>query len=46
MDAGRQAALDHIGSLEEPRRTRMSHLHQVLLDAIPDADVSMWQYAG
>jgi hypothetical protein len=46
MDAGRQAALDHIASLDEPRRARMGHLHQVLLDAIPDADVSMWQYAG
>jgi hypothetical protein len=46
MDAGRQAALDHIESLAEPRRTRMRHLHQVILDAMPDADVSMWQYGG
>lgn len=46
MDAGRHAAQDHIQTLDEPRRARMSHLHQVLVDAIPDADVSMWQYGG
>ncbi len=46
MDAGRQAALDHIASLAEPRRSQMQHLHEVIVEAIPDADVTMWEYQG
>jgi hypothetical protein len=46
VDTGRQAAHDHIASLPEPRRSQMRHLHDVILEAIPDADVSMWDYSG
>ncbi len=46
MDDGRQAAQDHIDGLAEPRRSQMQHLHDVILGAMPDADVSMWDYGG
>ena len=46
MDEGRVAALAHLDGLPEPRRSQMSRLHAVIVDAIPDADVSMWDYSG
>jgi hypothetical protein len=46
MDAGRAAAQTHIDSLPEPRRSQMRHLHEAILSAIPDADVTMWEYGG
>jgi hypothetical protein len=45
-DAGREAAAKHIESLPEPRRSQMRHLHEVLLEALPTADVRMWDYGG
>jgi hypothetical protein len=46
MDDGRAAAEAHLDGLPEPRRSQMRHLHSVILDAIPEADVSMWEYGG
>jgi hypothetical protein len=46
MDAGRDAATAHIDSLPEPRRSQMRRLHEAIGAAIPDADVSMWEYGG
>ncbi|HET9757710.1 MAG TPA: DUF1801 domain-containing protein [Candidatus Limnocylindrales bacterium] len=46
MDEGRAAAQDHIESLPEPRRSQMRHLHETILSAIPEADVTMWEYGG
>jgi hypothetical protein len=46
MDAGRDAAIAHIDSLPEPRRSQMRRLHEAIRAAIPDADVSMWEYGG
>jgi hypothetical protein len=46
MDAGRDAATAHIDSLPEPRRSQMRRLHGAIRAAIPDADVSMWEYGG
>jgi hypothetical protein len=46
MDAGRDAATAHIDSLPEPRRSQMRRLHEAIRAAIPDADVSMWEYGG
>ena len=46
MDPGRQAAQDHIASIDEPRRSQMQHLHDVILEALPGVDVSMWDYGG
>jgi len=46
MDEGRRAATAHIDGLEEPRRSQMRRLHDTISAAIPDADVSMWDYAG
>ncbi len=46
MDDTRTAAQAHIDGLPEPRRSQMQHLHETILAAIPDADVSMWEYGG
>ena len=46
MDDGRAAAQAHLDGLSEPRRSQMQRLHALILDAIPDADVSMWDYSG
>lgn len=46
MDDGRAAAQAHLDTLPEPRRGQMQRLHAVILDAIPDADVAMWDYSG
>jgi Domain of unknown function (DU1801) len=41
--AGAQTLID---SLPEPRRSRMQHLHDVIVAAIPDADVQLFEYSG
>lgn len=43
---GRDQAQAHIESLPEPRRSQMQRLHDILLDALPQADVRMWDYGG
>jgi len=45
-DDGRAAANALIDGLEEPRRSQMRHLHEVILDALPGIDVSVWDYGG
>jgi hypothetical protein len=40
------AAQAHIDSLPEPRRSQIQHLHDVIVAAIPDADVTMFDYSG
>ena len=45
-DDGRDAAKAMIDGLEEPRRSQMRHLHEVILAALPGIDVSMYEYAG
>lgn len=45
-DAGRAPAQDYLASLPEPRRSQMQHLHEVILDALPDIDVGLWDYGG
>ena len=45
-DTGKQEAQAHIDSLPEPRRSQMQHLHDLLVDALPDADVRLWDYSG
>jgi hypothetical protein len=40
------AARAHIDSLPEPRRTQMQHFHDLIAQAIPDADVAMFDYGG
>jgi hypothetical protein len=42
----RAAAQAHIDSLPEPRRSQMQHLHDVLLEALPAAEVRLWDYSG
>ncbi len=44
--SGRYEAQAHIDSLPEPRRSQMRRLHDVLLEALPGADVRMWDYGG
>ncbi len=44
--SGRDEAQAHIDSLPEPRRSDMQRLHAVLLEAMPEADVRMWDYSG
>jgi len=43
---GKDEARAHIESLPEPRRSQMQRLHDVLLEALPAADVRMWDYGG
>jgi hypothetical protein len=42
----RDKARAHIESLPEPRRSHMQRLHDILLEALPAADVRMWDYGG
>lgn len=42
----RDAAQTHIDALPEPRRSRMQHLHDLLLEALPTAEVRLWDYSG
>ena len=46
MDGDIAAAKAHIDSLPEPRRSQMQHLHDLIVEAIPDADVTMFNYSG
>ena len=46
MNEGIDAATTHIDGLAEPRRSQMRRLHELITSAIPDADVSMFDYAG
>jgi hypothetical protein len=41
-----RAVLDHLDGLAEPRRSQMRHLFDVIREAIPDADVGLWEYGG
>ena len=43
---GPGSATELIDGLAEPRRTQMRHLHEVILDALPGIDVSIWEYGG
>lgn len=43
---GIEAAIAHIDSLPEPRRSEMRQLHEVITAAVPDADVTIFDYAG
>jgi hypothetical protein len=45
-DDGRAAAAALIDGLDEPRRTQMRHLHDVILDALPGIDVTLYEYGG
>jgi hypothetical protein len=45
-DDGRAAAEAVIEALGEPRRSHMPHLREVILDALPDIDVGVWDYSG
>ncbi len=42
----RQKALELIAELSEPRRSQMLHLHELILGSMPDADVTIRDYAG
>lgn len=46
MDDGRRAAQAYLEGLDEPRRSQMRHLYDVIVEAIPDADIATWDYAG
>jgi len=39
-------ARTYIDSLDEPRRSQLRHLHDVIVEAIADADVVMFDYSG
>ncbi len=43
---GAADAQEHIDALPEPRRSQMQHLHEVIVAAIPEADITMWEYGG
>lgn len=45
-DDGRAAATALIDALDEPRRSQMRHLHEVILDTLPGIDVTLFEYAG
>ena len=45
-DDGRTTAEALIAALDEPRRSTMRHLHEVILDALPGIDVGVWDYSG
>lgn len=45
-DGGADAATSLIDGLDEPRRSQMRHLHEVILGALPGVDVSIWEYGG
>lgn len=46
MTDDRAAAEAWISSLEDPRSSQIRHLHEVITTAIPDADVTMFDYGG
>jgi hypothetical protein len=43
---GQAAALAHIATLDEPRRARMTHLHEVITAALPDVPIRLFDYQG
>lgn len=45
-DSGYAAAEALIDGLEEPRRSQMRHLHEVILGALPGIDISIYEYGG
>ncbi len=45
-DDGRAAASSLVEGLAEPRRSQMRHLHELILEALPGIDVSLWDYGG
>ena len=45
-DDGRAQAEAVIEALDEPRRSQMRHLHEIILDALPGIDVGVWDYSG
>jgi hypothetical protein len=45
-DDGRAAAEAVIDALDEPRRSQVRHLHEVILEALPGIDVGVWDYGG
>ena len=45
-DDGRRAALEHIDSLPEPRRSQMRRLHDLIVATEPGMDVAMVDYSG
>jgi Domain of unknown function (DU1801) len=46
MTTGQQAAADHIDGLDEPRRSDMRRLHELILSAVPGIDVTMYDAGG
>lgn len=46
MTDDRQVAESYIESLAEPRRSQVRRLHDVILTALPDIDVTMYDYGG
>ena len=36
----------YIASLPEPRRSQMARLHRLIVEAIPDAPIRMFEYSG
>ena len=46
-DDGRATALAVIDAIDdEPRRSTMRHLHEVILEALPGIDVAVYDYGG
>ena len=43
---GRAQADALIDGLDEPRRSQMRHLHEVILGALPGIDVTVYDYGG
>ncbi len=45
-DDGRAEAEAVIDALDEPRRTTMRHLHELILEALPGIDIAVYDYSG
>jgi hypothetical protein len=45
-DSGHVAADAVIDGLDEPRRSQMRHLHEVILGALPGIDIDIYDYGG
>ena len=45
-DQGRAAAEAVIEAIDEPRRSQMRHLHEVIVDTLPGIDIGVWDYSG
>src|SRR3954466_3072830 len=43
---GDAAAESLIEGVDEPRRSQLRHLHEVILDALPGIDVAVYDYSG